>query len=163
MSLRESHETLLPLQDIQEGPKPPSYPGDNHMPLDVLILIWNTGNYNKEIPLYPVRFSLNKNLTVAEAGRLAFQKYLGNVPEEMHMFIGKSSYTSYSSYIAGLSAIGDENEEIKNLFQEREVLIVSDVPNYHQRKLDRGLYVMCGVLFGSLGILLIFLMIVSSL
>ena len=141
MSLRESHETLLPLQDIQEGPKPPSYPGNESMPLDVMFKIWHTRNYNN-IPQRPIRLIFDANASVAEAGRFAFRKYIGNVPDDIYLDLSKNSWQD------AFIEIGDENEKIKNVFQESETLVVSDIPNYQKTLLKSFARLVVGVACG---------------
>lgn len=130
MSLRKSHETLLPLHDRPDGPKPPLYPGNESIPLDVMFKIWHTRNYNN-IPRGTIRLMFDTNASVAEAGRFAFQKCIGDVPDEIYVELRKNSRQETSIEIA------DENEKIKNVFQESETLIVSDNPNYQKKSTAR--------------------------
>lgn len=69
------------------------------------------------------------NASVEEAGSYAFQKCFGKVPEEMSMSVTKG--------FGLLSDIRDTNEKLRNLFQEGETLVLSDVLDYN--KMDKEL------------------------
>lgn len=98
------------------------------MPLDVRFRIWYTDKYDN-IPQQPIRFSFNMNASVEETGSYAFQKCFGKVPEEMGISITKG--------FGLLSDIRDTNEKLRNLFQEGETLVLSDVLDYN--KMDKEL------------------------
>ena len=141
MTLRESQEGLLELQEIHDGPKPPSYPGNESMPLDVMFKIWHTRNYSN-IPQRPIRLIFDANASVAEAGRFAFRKYIGDVPDDIYVDLSKNSWQD------AFIEIGDENEKIKNVFQESETLVVSDIPNYQKTLLKSFARLVVGVACG---------------
>ncbi|QFZ27492.1 hypothetical protein EJF18_30463 [Clavispora lusitaniae] len=127
MSLKESIEGLLGSKESNCGPKH-SYSEHERMPLDVRFRIWYTDKYDN-IPQQPIRFSFNMNASVEETGSYAFQKCFGKVPEEMGISITKG--------FGSLSDIRDTNEKLRNLFQEGETLVLSDVSDYN--KMDKEL------------------------
>ena len=142
------------MQEIHDGPKPSSSPVNESMPLDVMFQIWHTRNYNY-IPGGVIRLSVDANASVAEASRLACQKCIGDVPEEIYVKLRKDTW------LADFITIGDKNEKIKKVFQEGETLVVSDVPNYLQKMWYPA--ILFGVtLFCFLASLLVVLMYVIS-
>ena len=125
MSPRESLETLLELQKVHESLNSSALSEDSRMAVDVVFKIWKN---QKKFPDRPVRYFFDKDVTVIEAGRLAFEAYV-------HNFRGKI----YSSIAEGDTAfaVADDNEKLSTFIQNGEKLIVSDVLDYKQRKETR--------------------------
>ena len=122
MSARESLDTLSELHKVNESSKPSDELEDLRMRVDVVFKIWDNPD---KFPIRPVRFFFDKNVTVIEAGKLAFEAYVDN-------FRG----TIYPSIEEGNNAIAvaDDNEKLSTIIQNGEKLILSDSINYNRRK-----------------------------
>lgn len=149
MSLKESIEGLLGLKESNCGPKH-SYSEHERMPLDVRFRIWYTDEYDN-IPQQPIRFSFNMNASVEETGNYAFQKCFGKVPEEMGISITKG--------FGLLSDIRDTNEKLRNLFQEGETLVLSDVLDYNKMIKERDIRFLKHMLSGLVGLIALIIII----
>ncbi|OVF06778.1 hypothetical protein A9F13_18g00935 [Clavispora lusitaniae] len=124
MSARESLDTLLEMQEVNERLNSSAQSEDLRMRVDVVFKVWNN---QEKFPDRPVRY-FDKNVTVIEAGKLAFEAYVDN-------FRGKI----YPSILEGniAIAVGDDNEKLSTFIQNGEQLIVSDVLDYKRRKETR--------------------------
>ena len=94
------------------------------MAVDVVFKIWNN---QEKFPDRPVRYFFDKNVTVIEAGRLAFEELVDD-------FRGK-----FYASIAGntVLVVGDNSEKLSTFIQNGEQLILSDVPDYNRRRETR--------------------------
>ncbi|EEQ38853.1 hypothetical protein FOB63_004857 [Clavispora lusitaniae] len=124
MSARESSDTLLELQEVNESSKSSAQWEDSRMAVDVVFKIWNN---QEKFPDRPVRYFFDKNVTVIEAGRLAFEELVDD-------FRGK-----FYASIAGntVLVVGDNSEKLSTFIQNGEQLILSDVPDYNRRRETR--------------------------
>ncbi|OVF06775.1 hypothetical protein A9F13_18g00902 [Clavispora lusitaniae] len=137
MSRRESSEALLELEEVHGSPNLPSHSEDERMTLEVDFRLWF--NYENH-PLHRVRFVFDKNASIEEASRTAFQKCVGKVPDEFYMFIAKG--------INEVWAVGDKDEKISSVVHEGERLLLSDVRDYLQRSTKRAFKILLGVMVG---------------
>lgn len=137
MSRRESLEALLELEEVHASPNLPSHSEDERMTLEVEFRLWfNSENH----PLHRVRFVFDKNASIEEASRTAFQKCMGKVPDEFYMFIAKGNNEVW--------AVGDKDEKISSVVHEGERLLLSDVHDYLQRSTKRAFKILLGVMVG---------------
>lgn len=116
----------LELEEVHGSPNLPSHSEDERMTLEVEFRLWF--NY-KNHPLHRVRFVFDKNASIEEASRTAFQKCIGKVPDEFYMFIAKGNNEVW--------AIGDKDEKISSVVHEGERLLLSDVHDYLLRNSNR--------------------------
>ena len=125
MSARESLDTLLELQDVNESSNSSAQWEDSRMAVDVVFKIWNN---QEKFPDRPVRYFFDKNITVIEASTLAFEVYVDNFRGPIYASIAKGN-TAF--------AVADDTEKLSTFIQNGEQLIVSDVLDYKRRKETR--------------------------
>lgn len=125
MSARESLDTLSELHKVNESSKPSDELEDLRMRVDVVFKIWDNPD---KFPIRPVRFFFDKNVTVIEAGKLAFEAYVDNFRGTIYPSIEEGNIAI---------AVGDDNEKLSTFIQNEEQLIVSDVLDYKRRKETR--------------------------
>ena len=125
MSARESLDTLLELQDVNESSNSSAQSEDSRMAVDVVFKIWKN---HEKFPNHPVRIFFDKSVTVIEAGRLAFEVYVDNFRGPIYASIAKGN-TAF--------AVADDTEKLSTFIQNGEQLIVSDVLDYKRRKETR--------------------------
>ncbi|QFZ27336.1 hypothetical protein EJF18_30305 [Clavispora lusitaniae] len=124
MSAKESSDTLLELQEVNERLNSCAQSEDLHMRVDVVFKVWNN---QEKFPDRPVRY-FDKNVTVVEASRLAFEAYVDNFRGKIYASIAEGNIAI---------AVGDDNEKLSTFIQNGEQLIVSDVLDYKRRKETR--------------------------
>ncbi|QFZ27337.1 hypothetical protein EJF18_30306 [Clavispora lusitaniae] len=122
MSARESSDTLSELHKVNESSKSSDESEDLRMKVDVVFKIWDNPD---KFPIRPVRFFFDKNVTVVEASRLAFEAYVDNFRGKIYASIAEGNIAI---------AVGDDNEKLSTFIQNGEQLIVSDSINYNQMK-----------------------------
>ncbi|KAF7579789.1 hypothetical protein FOB63_004859 [Clavispora lusitaniae] len=125
MSARESSDTLLELQEVNESSKSSAQWEDSRMAVDVVFKIWKN---QEKFPDRPVRYFFDKNITVIEASTLAFEELVDN-------FRGKA-FASIEGEKTTL-VVGDNSEKLSTFIQNGEKLILSDVPDYNRRRETR--------------------------
>ncbi|KAF5210985.1 hypothetical protein E0198_002275 [Clavispora lusitaniae] len=125
MSARESSDTLLELQDVNESSKSSAQWEDSRMAVDVVFKIWNN---QEKFPDRPVRYIFDRNVTVIEAGKLAFEAYVDNYRGKIYASIeGEET----------VLVVGNNSEKLSTFIQNGEQLILSDVPDYNRRRETR--------------------------
>ena len=135
MSLRKSQEGLLELEDPQKGPKCPACPEDEPMmSIDVRFKIYDVKKYSSAPTL--ARFAFNENSTVEEAAERVFQKAFNCAPTEIHLSIEKRE-----GPVLNKTAIVDKEIKIKHLFQEDDILVLSDNYKGYIKKQNRQWYI----------------------
>ena len=115
----------LELQDVNESSNSSAQSEDSRMAVDVVFKIWKN---HEKFPNHPVRIFFDRNVTVIEAGKLAFEAYVDNFRGPIYASIAKGN-TAF--------AVGNNTEKLSTFIQNGEQLIVSDVLDYKRRKETR--------------------------
>ncbi|QFZ29621.1 hypothetical protein EJF18_60131 [Clavispora lusitaniae] len=126
----KSQDRLLDLEE-RLYPSRETPDEDPYILLDVALLFWNNGN---RVTKY-IRHIFKADISVDEASEWALEKYRETIlPEKKYVFcLGEEPGSGKSLSSQKFVTIHDTSARLRDIYKERDMMCISDVPDYNNR------------------------------